>query len=78
MNKLFPVLAQALNIPLEDVADDSGMGLTENWDSLAQFNIVAAVESEFRCKIPFDDISKLDTAAKLRAFLSGSGVDVGG
>jgi acyl carrier protein len=66
------VVAEALGIEPDSVDREAAMGLVENWDSLAQFSIAAAIESHFERKIPFEMISRLDSVQKIADFLSGA------
>jgi acyl carrier protein len=52
-NKLKQIIAAVLGVGIEDIKHDSSSDTIENWDSLKQMNLVAAVEEEFG--VEFDD-----------------------
>lgn len=56
-----------------DVFDDEELEITENtsakdiedWDSLAQINLIIAIEKEFGIKFNLEEISKLKTIGEI-------------
>jgi acyl carrier protein len=61
------ILAQLQGI-FQDVFDDDGLVIErktcaddiEDWDSLAQINLVVAIEKEFKAKFSLDDLITLN------------------
>jgi acyl carrier protein len=60
-----------LNEIFQDIFDDDSLAITaetnqddiEEWDSLANINIVFAIEDEFDIKFDVDDITKMKSVA---------------
>ncbi|MDR3258504.1 MAG: acyl carrier protein [Fusobacteriaceae bacterium] len=56
-----------------DVFDDEGLILTEkmtaadieDWDSLAQINLIIAIQKEFKIKFVLEEIVKLENVEKI-------------
>ena len=61
-----------LNAP-EQVREDAAAGQLEGWDSLAQVNIVVAVESEFDVTFDADQVQGLNSVARIAAALRAAG-----
>lgn len=57
--KLLEIVADILDVELEDITLVSTREEVEEWDSLGMVQLVGEVESEFDCKIPFDEIEKI-------------------
>jgi acyl carrier protein len=71
------VIAEVLEIDAAELQEASGVNETENWDSLHQFLIIAAVEQTFAVKLPFDVVEHAANIAEIRAALGSLGVSVG-
>lgn len=52
-NELKKILASVLEIDIETIDAETSEETVENWDSLKQMNIIAALEEQFN--IEFDD-----------------------
>ncbi len=58
------VIADALSIDLLQVTDDAGLATTAQWDSLAHFRLVLALEERLQRKLnPIEIVSLVDVAA---------------
>jgi acyl carrier protein len=53
------VLSAVIDVPLEEIMDDASMDDFEAWDSLAQMNLVIALEEEFETTIPDDEVGTI-------------------
>ena len=73
-NRLSALVADVLRLPPDAVSDGLAIAETENWDSLAHIELVAALESEFSVELSADDIVEMVTYAKIRSVLGGKGV----
>ncbi len=64
-------ILEVLNEIFQDIFDDDSLAITaetnqddiEEWDSLANINIVFAIEDEFDIKFDVDDITKMKSVA---------------
>lgn len=68
------VIADVLQIDPAQLDDDSGMNVTDNWDSLNQFMITTAIERDFGARMIFSDIGDVSTLRAIRTFLQNQGV----
>ena len=53
------VLSAVIDVPLEEIGDDASMDDLEAWDSLAQMNLVIALEEEFVITIPDEEVGTM-------------------
>ena len=53
------VLSAVIDVPLEEIVDDASMDDLEAWDSLAQMNLVIALEEEFDVTIPDEEVGTM-------------------
>jgi acyl carrier protein len=53
------VLSVVIDVPLEEIMDDASMDELEAWDSLAQMNLVIALEEEFEITIPDEEVGTM-------------------
>jgi acyl carrier protein len=70
-------VAEVLEIDPGLLDDEAGINVTENWDSLNQCMIMAAVERDFDAKLAFDDMEKVSTLKAIRELLEKQGIAVG-
>jgi len=45
--KIFEVVSHVMNVPIEEINEDSSPDTIENWDSLKHMNLILALEQEF-------------------------------
>jgi acyl carrier protein len=67
-------VCEVLRLPSGAVTDSLTIAETENWDSLAHIELIAALETEFSVELSADDIVEMITYAKIRSVLGGKGV----
>jgi acyl carrier protein len=60
------VVASVLDIPLEQVTPDLGVGQVEAWDSFGHLQIILALESEYNLQFDPQKIPQLTTVALLQ------------
>lgn len=57
----FEVVAEALEISVEILNENSAIGETPNWDSLNHVVIIGELENNYGIEIPNEDIEKYTT-----------------
>jgi acyl carrier protein len=62
-------IADALLIDVGLLDENSGVGRTENWDSLRNMMVMAEVERVFGIKIAFKDYLDVATVGSIRALV---------
>jgi acyl carrier protein len=69
VDELKQVIADALQVAAETVADDSSPATLPQWDSLAHLNLVMALETQFCVKFTLDEIIELRDVATIRQLI---------
>jgi acyl carrier protein len=59
IERIKEVLSAVIDVPIAQISDNASMDDIESWDSLAQMNLVIALEDEFQMTIPDEDVGTL-------------------
>jgi len=59
IERIKEVLSAVIDVPIEQISDNASMDDIESWDSLAQMNLVIALEDEFQMTIPDEEVGTL-------------------
>ena len=59
IKRIKEVLSAVIDVPIEQISDNASMDDIESWDSLAQMNLVIALEDEFQITIPDEEVGTL-------------------
>ena len=59
IERIKEVLSAVIHVPIAQISDNASMDDIESWDSLAQMNLVIALEDEFQMTIPDEDVGTL-------------------
>jgi acyl carrier protein len=70
LEQLPTIIATALNIPAGAVRADLKMGDLEQWDSVAQLDLVSAVEAAYDMTFTAEEMLELTSVAAIRARLA--------
>jgi len=58
-DRVFKIVSQVINIPVEQLSEDSSPDTVENWDSFQQMNLVLALEEEFNLTFLNEEIVEM-------------------
>jgi len=61
----FAIVAEVLNIKIEELNNDSCMGITHNWDSLNHVGIITALEEAYGITINDNELMKYNNMAAI-------------
>jgi acyl carrier protein len=70
------LVAGVLNIPAEELTEESGPNVVAQWDSLAHVTIAAAVEDTYGVELAMSEILGITSLGDLRRVLRARGVGV--
>ena len=65
------LLAEAFQVPVEQVAPDLAFGDLPEWDSLGHMEVMMRLEEQFGVEISTDTIAELVSVPAICAYLSG-------
>ena|SRR5688572_12189341 len=75
-DELTQLFSEVLEVPLEDLSDDSSPQNVKHWDSLAAMRLVSAIEERFSVRLSTKDIMKMSSIGLARANLRRKNVNV--
>jgi acyl carrier protein len=65
IDRVREIAADLFGVPLEDIGAESSQEEIEAWDSLAQLNLMLALEDEFTIRLAPGDIEKMSTVSAI-------------
>lgn len=68
-SKLAAIFAKVLEMPLDEVTDQTQYNTTKNWDSVAHMVIVAAIDDAFDIMLETTDIIAMNTFKKAKEIM---------
>lgn len=72
--KVIEVVAKTIRMPIGSLDESSGLGVTDNWDSLAHANLVVELENQFDIQFEFDELDNIITIKAIIESLKNKGV----
>ena len=67
--RLRAVVARTFKMPIERVDDATTPAAVAAWDSLAQMELVIALEQEFSVEFALEDIMRMNSVGEIRSLL---------
>ena len=55
IERLYSVISDVLNIPIEDISEESSVNTVESWSSLTHITLVVSIEAEFKVNFTPED-----------------------
>ena len=74
--KIKEIIADQLNIELDNVTEESNFKDDLGADSLDLFNMVMALEDEYGIEIPTEDLEEITTVGAVSKYLKDKGVEI--
>ena len=65
-DKIRPIMAEALRLPVERIGPDAAIGTVPNWDSTAHMCLMIALEDEFGIDLDESRMVEMTSFAKIR------------
>ena len=73
-DKLLNVLREVFNLRKEDISIDLKSDDIDNWDSLAQMDLINSLEEEFEITLDMEEIIKINSVKTMIEVLKNKGV----
>jgi acyl carrier protein len=67
--RLKAIMADVLEISVEEINSDTSMDTLENWDSLLHLNLILALEEAFEVSFLVDEVKEMTDFLKIVAIL---------
>jgi acyl carrier protein len=58
-SQILSVMSAVLEVPVEELNEDSSSDTVGNWDSLKHLNLILALEDEFEISIPDEEVGNM-------------------
>jgi acyl carrier protein len=68
-DELKATIASALNVPADEVADDSSNRTIPQWDSIGHMTLIVALEEHFKTSFTVEEIMAMRDVATIRTVL---------
>ncbi len=69
LDQVIQTVAETLNVPPTSITQESSADNTDAWDSLAQVNLMIALEQTFEITLDVEDFMKLNSISSITAFI---------
>ena len=70
-DKVIKIIAEAIEIEVNKIDEDTAIGDFPNWDSMGQLIIITSLEKEFDIKFDPEDIMELEDVGDMIAAIEG-------
>lgn len=69
LNRVCAVVADTIDVPVHSVNGESSSDTIDKWDSMAQVNLMMAIEQEFDLELEVEDFMALKSVASIVAYI---------
>jgi len=59
LNRVLKIVSQVMEVPLEQLKEESSPDTVKNWDSLKHMNLILALEEEFNITFSDEEIVEM-------------------
>ena len=73
---LISLIAGVLEVHPNSLNESSGLGVTDGWDSLKQFQIMAEIEQVYGVRFSFEQMEHGLSIGEIREVLAAKGIDM--
>ena len=75
LEKIRAIIAEVLNIDADSITEDTTFVDDLGADSLDLYELVMALEEEYGCEIPADDVAAMATVEDVVNYLKNNGIE---
>jgi acyl carrier protein len=68
--RLKEAFATALDLEIDEIAEDCSQETLEDWDSLGHLNLISEIEKTFKVKLTMDEVMEMTTYSKVKEVVS--------
>ncbi len=76
-DKLFKIISKIMDVPVEDITEDSSPDTVEKQDYLRHINLILAIEEEFDFQFSDDEVVELLSVELILLTLKEKGGNIG-
>jgi len=71
--RVVEIVSQVMNVPIEQLDEDSSPDTIENWDSLKHMNLILALEEKFAVAFSDDEVIEMLSVRRIVEILEKKG-----
>ena len=74
--KLFQIISKVMNVPIEEINDESNPSTISNWTSFNGYVLLYELESNFNVKFSIDEAMDVKNVLDIKRHLQNHGVNL--
>ncbi len=74
--KLFQIISKVMNVPIEEINDESNPSTVSNWTSFNGYVLLYELESNFNVKFSIDEAMDVKNVLDIKRHLKNHGVNL--
>lgn len=74
-SKLFSIISQVMNVPIESLNDESSPNSISSWTSFSGYVLLYELETQFKIKFSIDEVTDVTNISDIKRHLKNHGVD---
>ena len=74
--KLFQIISKVMNVPIEEINDESNPSTISNWTSFNGYVLLYELESNFNVKFSIDEAMDVKNVLDIKQHLQNHGVNL--
>ncbi len=74
--KLFQIISKVMNVPIEEINDESNPSTISNWTSFNGYVLLYELESNFNVKFSIDEAMDVKNVLDIKRHLKNHGVNL--
>jgi acyl carrier protein len=74
--KLYSIIAKVMDIPIDEITDNSSPETIPSWDSFNSYILLDELESEFKTEFTIDEITETKNVSDIKKHLNAHGINL--
>jgi len=74
--KLYGIIAKVMDIPIDEVTDNSSPETIPSWDSFNSYILLDELESEFKTEFTIDEVTETKNVSDIKKHLNAHGINL--
>jgi len=74
--KLYGIIAKVMDIPIDEINDDSSPETIPSWDSFNSYVLLDELESEFKTEFSLDEVTETKNVSDIKKHLKNHGIEL--
>ena len=74
--KLYGIIAKVMDIPINEITDNSSPETIPSWDSFNSYILLDELESEFKTEFTIDEVTETKNVSDIKKHLNAHGINL--